>query len=134
MRYALQVQFYQDRPQLFAKMSKPHSFGYLLYRTNGSAVQAAEAQPVQLWNTTADSHYAAERLPQLQALRAQAVGHATAAGELLNVVLHCMNTAHRSACCYRLRFEPVVVAKANTFMLIPDLRTCCRHVGVSAAY
>jgi hypothetical protein len=77
----LQVQFWQDRPQLFGKMSKPHCFGFLLYRTNGGAVQAADAQPVQLWNTTADSNHAAERLPQLQALKKQAVRHATAAGD-----------------------------------------------------
>jgi hypothetical protein len=76
----LQVQFWRDRPQLFGKMSKPHCFGFLLYRTSGAAVQAADAQPVQLWNTTADSHHAAERLPHLQALKKQAIGHATVAG------------------------------------------------------
>lgn len=75
-----QVQFWQDRPQLFAKMSKPHSFGFLLYRISGSVEAAREAQPLQVWNTTQDSHYAAERLLQLHALRMQAIGHATGAG------------------------------------------------------
>lgn len=76
-----QVQFWQDRPQLFAKMAKPHCFGYRLYRMNGSSIEASSsAQPVQQYNTTGDSRHAADRLPQLQALKLQALGLATAAG------------------------------------------------------
>lgn len=83
LRFLLQVQFYQDRPQLFAKMSKPHTFGFLLYRVPGNTLPDGVApRPVRTFNATVPSHWADEQLPPLLALRIQALGRATAAGVL----------------------------------------------------
>jgi hypothetical protein len=83
LRSLLQVQFYQDRPQLFAKMSRPHTFGFLLYRVSGNSLPDGVApRPVRTFNATVPSHWADEQLPPLLALRIQALGRATAAGML----------------------------------------------------
>jgi hypothetical protein len=75
------VQFFQDKPQLFAKMALPHAFGFLLYRPalDGSASAAAAGaapapQPLQLFNTDRDSRHAARRMQELTPLLQQVVG------------------------------------------------------------
>lgn len=86
-----QVQFYNEKPQLFAKMAPPHAFGFLLYRpaavpaqpASEAAASAAVPHPVQLFNCAADSRHAAVRLQQLQALRQQVLGNPVTQGEHL---------------------------------------------------
>lgn len=62
-------------------MSRPHTFGFLLYRVAGNSLPDGIApRPVRTFNATAPSHWADEQLPPLLALRIQALGRATAAG------------------------------------------------------
>lgn len=65
-------------------MSKPHTFGFLLYRVPGNSLPDGVApRPVRTFNATVPSQWADEQLPPLLALRIQALGRATAAGMLL---------------------------------------------------
>lgn len=65
-------------------MSRPHAFAFRRYSFNTSTIPSPElTQPVQQYNTTGDSHHAAEMLPRLQALRREALGHASAVGTIV---------------------------------------------------
>jgi hypothetical protein len=54
----LQVQFWDpptggpSRPQLFGKMSRPHPFGYLLYKPAAPGAAAEAAQPYKTFNVS----------------------------------------------------------------------------------
>jgi hypothetical protein len=54
----LQVQFWDpptggpSRPQLFGKLSRPHPFGYLLYKPAAPGAAAEAAQPYKTFNVS----------------------------------------------------------------------------------
>lgn len=120
-----QVQFWQDRPQLFAKMSKPHTFGFTLYRAAGGAMQ-----PVQQFNVTRDSRHAPERLPQLQALRLQAQGHASGTGVWARLMA-CLLPLHHSWQMPCRSCMPTMAPAATTMYRAPGQSAQCMFVGTS---
>lgn len=119
------VQFWQDRPQLFAKMSKPHTFGFTLYRAAGGAMQ-----PVQQFNVTRDSRHAPERLPQLQALRLQAQGHASGTGVWARLMA-CLLPLHHSWQMPCRSCMPTMAPAATTMYRAPGQSAQCMFVGTS---
>lgn len=79
--FCIQVQFWDPpnggprKPQLFAKMNKPHEFGFLLYPASPPAAQypvAASEAPYQRFNApTYGGEQASQKLAELRAFAVQ---------------------------------------------------------------
>lgn len=88
-RLRLQVQFWDpptggpSRPQLFGKLSRPHPFGYLLYKPAAPGAAAEAAQPYKTFNVTRiGGEVAAQKLAALWPLASDLAGPtSTARGE-----------------------------------------------------